>query len=276
MDLEYRAETRIKHERIHPKTAEICRLSVAANVVNFFQGRVLLNPEQALEFIDNQRISKGLPPLDPERESPLDEEIRLFIDQYGEGIGNLEFEGRRFMALPFWQDLVEAGFIIVPDHQLLYTDPKVPVRNELFYLPDDLVRRAVFEKEFSYQTFLDLYTFYLAYNGRIAEGHVDMVFDVMKVNGLDSIVLANFGTQGNEYPVAVPWNFFRNYLAFDWTTLALTDTSQLPNEQQVSEIMEKGNLDVGEINIFYGAFDVYYPKDKKAQLDAIRQKHHLI
>lgn len=275
MDLDYRAETRIRHERVHPKIGEICRLSVAANVVNFFQGRVLFDPEQALEVLNSQRVAKDLPPLDPEKESPLDEEIRLFVDQYGEGIGDLELEGRRFMNLSFWRDLVEAGFIIVPDHQMLYTDPKVLLRNELYYLPPELTRRAVFEEEFSYQTFLDLYTFYLTYNGRIAEGHVDMVFDIKEINGLDSVILANLATRGNEYPVAVPWNFFKNYLAFDWTTLALTDVSQLPSEQQVREIMETGNLDVGDINIFYGAFDIYYPKDRRGQLDAILVKHSL-
>ncbi|OGD70197.1 hypothetical protein A3A84_00390 [Candidatus Collierbacteria bacterium RIFCSPLOWO2_01_FULL_50_23] len=276
MDLEYRAETKIKHERIQPKIGEICRLSTAANIVNFFQGRVLFNPEQALEVIDRQRAIRGLPPFNSEKDSPLDEEIRSFIEQYAGGVGDLECEGRRFMNLSFWHDLVEAGFIIVPDHQMLYTDPKVLEKNDLFYLPADLVRRAVFEEEFSYQTFLDLYSFYFTYNGRIAEGHVDMVFDVINVNGLDSIVLANLGTRGNEYPVAVPWNLFRNYLAFEWTSPALTDLSQLPSEEQAYEIMEKGNLDVGEINIFYGSFDVYYPIAKRTELDDIRKRHQLI
>ncbi len=205
-----------------------------------------------------------------------DDEVNKFIDKYGGDVGSLMREGVGSLDLDFWRDLVQVGFLIIPDHQLLYSDPKDPSRTGFFHFSPELIEQAISEGGFSYQTFRQLYSQFLSRAGQIDEGHVDIIVGVRKINGIDCIILANSSAVRNGPPLAIPWNLFKNYLALDWSLPVITDIGQLPNEEQMQQIREKGSLDIGEANFFYGSYDIYYPKDRQRELDEILEKHHLI
>lgn len=273
MDLEYRGSHRLNLERVHPKRPNSCRLSICANTVNLFRGRPDLTPEAVLVDINSRRIANGGKVVNLDEEAIGDEEIESYIATNAEGVGLHYLEGPKAVNYTLWDALVDAGFAIVPDHQMIYSDPLTLLKSELNYLPPDLVRRLVHEEDFSYQTFLDLYSFFISRAGHFEEGHVDMVLDVTKVNGLDSVVLANFASKGNEFPLSVPWNFFKNYLSFDWYGPAIDSVDQLPDEATLKRIMAGEKIEFGGRNFFYASIEIYYPKDKKGELDAIIQAH---
>lgn len=276
MHLEYVGPLSIKHEWCRPNGSNGCRLFVATNVVNYFRGENILTTQLAFEIFERDRFARGLPSLNLDEVCLEDEEVDHFIDVYGGDIGDLPLEGRRFMDLSLWRDLIDAGFLIVPDHQMLYYDPKqTPKRTGLFHFSPDLVSRAVFEETFSYQTFRELYSQFISMTINLEEGHVDIVLDIREVNGVICIILANYTAGENVLPLAIPWNFFKNYLALDWSMPVLTDISELPSEVELAEIKELGSLDIGANNFFYGAFDIYHPKARRPELDAILARHHL-
>lgn len=273
MDLEYRQPLRINHERVQPIRENSCRLSVVANAINFFHGRRVFSPEMVLDIINSRRISAGSDPIDLDKEAVRDEEIEAFVRQNGEGVAVVSVEGACFANLALWDELVAAGFLIAPDHQMIYAEPPDYTRSHLFYFPENLLRRAVFEPEFSYQTFRDIYAFYISRAGFSEDGHVDLVFDVKNIDGLEAIVFANFGSKGNEHPYFVPWDFFRNYLFFDWNGPSIHDPSDFPDETGMEELFEKGTLEYKGRFFFYASMEVYYPEERKRQLDAILEKY---
>ncbi|MBI1871878.1 hypothetical protein HYS10_00480 [Candidatus Collierbacteria bacterium] len=269
MNLEYWGETRIKHERVQPKKPNFCRLSLTANAVNFFKGRLVFTPEQVLEIINEQRTKKGMAKADPDIDTLNDEEIENFVRDHGEGIETTSLDGGQYLNLALLDELIDAGFIIAPDHQMLYTDPLEPLKNNLGYLPLDLVRRLVYKEEFNHQTFIEFYSFFIARAGNLEEGHMDMVFDVARVNGIDSVILANLASKGNEYLLSVPWNLFKNYLCFDWFGAAVNDINQLPDAEGMKKLMTEGTFETNGRDFFYASLEIYYPKDKKDLLDKV-------
>lgn len=269
MDLEYRGELRIKHERIQPKKPNFCRLSLAANAINFFHGQSVFTPEQVLEILNEKRVKSGITKVDPDIDTLTDEEIENFVKEHGDGVRSITLEGARYMNFALWDGLIESGFIVAPDHQMLYSDPLNLQKNELNFLPLDLVRRLVSEGGFDYHTFLELYSLFIARAGYLDEGHLDMVFDVRKVNGINSVILANLASKGNEYPLAIPWHLLKNYLCFDWSGAQIDDVGQLPDEEGMKKLMTDGTLEYKSRDFFYGSLEIYYPKDKKEQLDAM-------
>ena len=156
------------------------------------------------------------------------------------------------------------------DHQLVYYDPLNPEKNEISYLPADLVRRLVHEPEFSYQTFTDLYRYYLNRAKAVSEGHVDIVLDLIKADGVDSIILANLASYGNEFLIKLPFNFYKNYLAFDWTNeKAITTINEFPTETEFRTLRNIGFLKTEQFQFLYGLMEIYYQTDRRGQLDQI-------
>lgn len=275
MHFEYDGPLRIKHARLHPKTPNSCRLSVVANATNYYSGQLLFTPERVLELINQHREETGEPIANLGQESLTDEEIRYFVLHHGQGMEQAAVEGRGTMSYSLWDELVANDFLIAPDHQMLYSDPRILLKNDILYLPADLRKRLIFETEFSYLTFQELYSYYIGLVGYLEEGHLDIVLDVRQVDGIPSIILSNLASKGNDFPAAVPWHFFANYLAFDWFGPGITDISELPDELGMKELFETGNHIRAGRNFFYGVLEIYHPKNRKWQLDAILAKHGL-
>lgn len=262
---EYLGKSRIEYERVHPKAPNSCRISVVANAINYYHGRMVYAPEQVLEIINFRRKVRGEALINPNNDTVTDEEIEFFIAHYGHGVEMKSVEGGRCMNPALWDELVANDFLIAPDHQMLYDYP----------IPGDLLFQLAAEREFSYQIFRELYSFVINQAKHLDEGHMDIVLDVRKVAGVDMVVLANLASRDNETPIAIPWHFLRNYLALDYVGATITDVSELPDEQGMRELFEKGDVDHAGRHFFYGGLEIYYPANKKDQLNAILAKYGL-
>lgn len=275
MDLDYFGESRIKLERVCPVRKNACRLSVATNTVNYFVGRKVLDTESAFIYFDQRRQRFGLPSLDLDRDVLMDEEIRSLYTEFCPGIGDCELSGLRAMDFSFWSDIVNAGFLIAPDHQMLYVDPKINVDKNFDYFPQDLVNRAINDPEYSYENFWNPYAYYLNYKGSIDEGHIDIVLDVLEHHGIKYVVLGNFDEVGNDHPIAVPWNLFRYYLPIDWAGPPIRRMTDFPNEAQYYQMMNTGSVDIGGNSLYFGTLDIYYPEAQRSLLEKFIDIHLL-
>ncbi len=277
MLLDYAGECRVKLDRVQPKRPNSCRLSVAANSLNFFNGSQRYTPEQVLEHINQSRLTRGKPLADLDQEAIGDEEVVEFLANHGQGVIFREIEGRKYLNWDLLVELISSNFIVVADHQLLYCDPTKRGPNTFSYIPPELLYRLMNDEQFSYQTFLDFQDFIIRLYGDIGNGHVDIVVDLKNIEGTDCIVFANLASYGNEYPVAIPWNLYCNYLAYDWGNgrgSFMRDISDLPNEEMLEQIKETGYLERGNMEYFYGCFEIYFPQERQTELDAILKKYN--
>jgi len=273
MLLDHHEACRIKLDRVQPKRPNSCRLSVAANAINFFAGTNVMSPERVLSRIDQYRQTKGLPPVDLNTEAVLDEEVHAFFKDYSPDIEMTDVYGERFLDVDFLEELLDAGCIIAADHLLLYCDPSWRSPNSLGYIPEDLLQRMLNE-EFTYQTFIEFQLFIAKLSGDISHGHVDIILDIKQVAGQKCLILANLASYGNEYPIAVPWDFYRHYLAFDWGGgLPMANPNILPDPDELSRLKEEGYLERDGLEFFHGGFEIYFPVAKKQELEAIIAKY---
>ena len=270
MNLDYQGPTQIKLDRVLPQSPNSCRLSVLANAINFYAGKKLFTPEAVLDDINSQRQAKGRFAVDLTKETLQDSEIDATLKRLAPTLSLIRVNGIKYLTPTLWKALLLKQFFLVINHQLVYYDPLNPLKNELNYLPTDLVRQLVHEPEFSYQTFTDLYRFYLHRAKAISEGHVDIVLDLVEIDGVDSIILANMASYGNEFLIKLPFNFYKNYLAFDWTNeKAITDVKELPPETEFNALRNIGFLKTGQFQFLYGLMEIYYPTDHRGDLDQI-------
>ncbi|MBI2310753.1 hypothetical protein HYU90_02965 [Candidatus Collierbacteria bacterium] len=270
MNLDYQGPTQIKLDRVLPKSPNSCRLSVLANAINFYAGKRLFTPEAVLEDINSQRQSKGESAVDLTKETLQDSEIGTTLKRLAPTLSLIRINGAKYLNLALWKALLGKQFFLVIDHQLVYYDPLHPEKNEIGYLPADLVKRLVYKPEFSYQTFTDLYRFYLHRAKAVSEGHVDIVLDLVEIDGVDSIILANMASYGNEFLIKLPFNFYKNYLAFDWTNeKAITAVNELPSETEFKILRNIGFLKTRQFQFLYGLMEIYYPTNRRGELDQI-------
>lgn len=270
MNLDYQGPTIIKLDRVLPRVPNSCRQSVLANAINFYAGKKLFTPEMVLDDINSQRQSKGLPAADLTKETLQDSEIDATLKRLAPDLSLIRVNGVKYLSPTLWKALLAKQFFLVIDHQLVYYDPLNPLKNELKYLPVDLVQHLVYQPEFSYQTFTDLYHYYIDRAKAVSEGHVDIVLDLIEVDGLDSIILANMASYGNEYLIKLPFNFYKNYLAFDWTNeKPITQIEELPTEDQFKTLRNIGFFKTGDFQFLYGLMEIYYPTDRRGKLDQI-------
>lgn len=270
MNLDYQGQTQIKLDRVLPKLPNSCRQSVLANAINFYAGEKLFTPEAVLADLNSQRKSKGIPVADLTKETLQDSEIDATLKRLAPTLSLIRVNGVRYLKPDLWKALIQKQFFLVIDHQLVYYDPLNPLKNEIGYFPPDLVRRLVHEPEFSYQTFTDLYRYYLDRAKAVSEGHVDIVLDLIEIDGVDSIVLANMASYGNESLIKLPFNFYKNYLAFDWTNeKPITRIEELPTEDQFKTLQNIGFFKTQGFQFLYGLMEIYYPTDRRGQLDQI-------
>ncbi len=270
MNLDYLGPTKIKLERVLPKSPNSCRLSVLANALNFYAGKRLFTPEEILGDINARRKTQGIAGVDLVKETLQDFEIDATLKRLTPTLSLIRTNGAKHLTSALWKALLAKQFFLVIDHQLVYYDPLNPLKNELNYLPTDLVQRLVHEPEFSYQTFTDLYRFYLHRAQAVSEGHLDIVLDLVNIDGVDSIILANMASYGNEFLIKLPFNFYRNYLAFDWTNEeSITNIGQLPTEREFKTLQNIGFLKIGKFQFLYGLMEIYYPTNRRGELDQI-------
>ncbi len=262
MDFFYKGKTKLRLRRYQPHRKNTCYLAVAVNAVNYFRGQEQFTTEKALEEIDKWRLEEGKPPLDLDIDCLTDDEFKRLLVQYGGGIFGVEFEGKEFLRQDLWRAFVEAGFILVIDHQMLYADPKAETKKNLNYLPKSIARKAVSDPNFSYKNLIDLYKFIIDYRGALDEGHEDIVLDVKKINGEECVVLGNFMPEANESPVFVPWNFFCNYLTFSVIGDAPKNIAELPDEKGFIESLSDGETKTANGSWLYGWYGVYFPQGK--------------
>jgi len=270
VNLDYKGPTQIKLDRVLPKSPNSCRLSVLANAINFYAGEKLFTPETVLDDINSQRKSKGIPAADLTKEALQDSEIDATLKRLASTLSLIRVNSARYLNSSLWKSLLEKQFFLIINHQLVYYDPLNPEKNEIGYLPTDLVKRLVNVPEFSYQTFTDLYRYYLHRAKAVSEGHVDIVLDLIEVDGVDSIILANMASYGNEFLIKLPFNFYKNYLAFDWTNeKAITAVNELPTETEFKALRSIGFLKTDNFQFLYGLMEIYYPTNRRGQLDQI-------
>lgn len=270
MNLDYQGPTQIKLDRVLPQVPNSCRQSVLANAINFYAGEKLFAPEAVLADINSQRQSKGQSVADLTKETLQDSEIDATLKRLAPTLNLIRVNGAKYLKTDLWKTLIQKQFFLVIDHQLVYYDPLNPEKNEISYLPADLVKRLVYEPEFSYQTFTDLYRYYLHRAKAVSEGHVDIVLDLIDIDGVDSIVLANMASYGNEFLIKLPFNFYKNYLAFDWTNeKPITRIEELPTEAQFKTLRNIGFLKTDDFQFLYGLMEIYYPTDRRGELDQI-------
>ncbi|MBI2326554.1 hypothetical protein HYU91_04180 [Candidatus Collierbacteria bacterium] len=270
MNLDYKGLTQIKLDRVLPKSPNSCRLSVLANAINFYAGEKLFTPETILEDINFQRQSKGKSAVNLTKETLQDVEIDATRIRLAPNLSVIRVNGAKYLNPALWKALLEKQFFLIIDHQLVYYDPLNPEKNEIGYLPTDLVKRLVNVPEFSYQTFTDLYRYYLHRAKAVSEGHVDIVLDLVEVDGVESIILSNMASYGNEFLIKLPFNFYKNYLAFDWTNeKAITAVNELPTETEFKALQNIGFLKNDNFQFLYGLMEIYYPIDGRGELDQI-------
>lgn len=272
MNLDYLGTTQIKLDRVLPKSPNSCRLSVLANAINFYAGKKLFTPEEILDDINIQRKTQGMAEADLTKEALRNHEIDGSLKKLAPNLSVIRVNGIKYLNLNLWKTLLSRQFFLVINHQLVYYDPLNPLKNEIGYLPPDLVKRLVHEPKFSYQTFVDLYRYYLDRAQAVSEGHVDIVLDLVEIDGVDSIILANMASYGNEYLIKLPFNFYKNYLAFDWTNeKPITRIEELPTEAQFETLRNIGFFKTDDFQFLYGLMEIYFPTDRRGQLD-----HHLV
>lgn len=277
MNLDHLGDCRINLERVQPKRPNSCRLSVAANAINFYHGRTLLTPEAVLEEINGHRAGRDLPPINLDEVAVSDEEIHEFFDRGGYGVNLREISGIRALDWDFLLRLLDSEFVPAASHQLLYSDPSRHALNSLSYIPPELLFRLINDQQFSYQTFLDLQTFIAQLAGDLGHGHMDIVMDLKDHEGTPTLVLANLASYGNEHPVAIPWNLYRHYLAFDWGGgMPVEDISVLPDPELLKSLMDSGYVIRNGIEYFYGCFEIYHPVDRANELDALIKSRGII
>ncbi len=270
VNLDYQDPTQIKLDRVLPKSPNSCRLAVLANAINFYGGEKLFTPEAVLDDINSQRKSKGMPSADLTKETLQNTEIDATLKELAPNLSLIRISGLRNLNPDLWKDLLSGQFFFVINHQLVYYDPLNPLKNELNYLPADLVKRLVYEPEFSYRAFTDLYRFYLHRAKAISEGHLDIVLDLVNIDGVDSIILANMASYGNEFLIKLPFNFYKNYLAFDWTNEdPIVDIGQLPTETEFNALRNIGFLRIANFQFLYGLMEIYYPTNRRGELDQV-------
>lgn len=270
MNLDYQGPTQIKLDRVLPKFPNSCRQSVLANAINFYAGKKLFTPEMVFDDLNSQRNTNGLPAADLTKETLQDSEIDATLKRLAPNLGLIRVNGAKYLCPTLWKALLAKQFFLVIDHQLVYYDPLHPLKNELKYLPLDLVQHLVYQPEFSYQTFIDLYRYYLHRAEAVSEGHVDIVLDLVEADGVDSIILANMASYGNEFLIKLPFNFYKNYLAFDWTNeKPITRIEELPTEVQFKTLRNIGFFKNNEFQFLYGLMEIYYPTNRRGQLDQI-------
>lgn len=270
MNLDYTVTTKINLDRALPRFPNSCRQSVLANAINFYAGKKLFTPEDILEDINLQRRTKNIPPADLTKESLLDIEIDVCLKRKAPELSVIRVNGAKYLNTDLWKKFLEKKFILVANHQSLYCDPLNYIRIQIDYLPPDLVSRLVYEPEFSYQTFVDLYKFYLDRANSLDEGHVDIVLDLINVDGIDCAILANLSSTGNEFLIRLPFNFYKNYLAFDWVNQkTITKIGELPSENEFKSLKNIGFLDNNNFQFIYGQIEIYYPTVRRGELDRI-------
>lgn len=217
MNLDYSGSTKIKLDRALPSKKNLCRVTVLANVLNFYADQKLFTPEKILDEINAHLAQDNQLPIDTDLDSVQDSQSDDCLHRNAPDLSVIRVTGEKYLDISLWRQLIDKGFLLVANHQQLYYDPLSPADgNSLAYLPADLAKRLIYEPNFSYQTFTDLYRFYLDRNKRIIEGHVDIVLDLITFEGLDFIILANLSSTGNKSFAKIPFNFYRNHLAFDW------------------------------------------------------------
>lgn len=256
-------------ELVQPKRPNSCRLSVAANVINYYSDRPVVTPEEVLGFIDDSRVLQGLQPTDLAGDPVSDEEIDTFLKDHSGGISRHELRGKKFLDWGLLNGLISSGFVLSANHLLLYSDPSAHALNSFSYLPADLLSRLIEDNNFTYQTFVEFQQFAAGLTGDLENGHLDIILDLIEIEGVRYIVLANLASYGNDYPVAIPWDFYRHYLAFDWGGDLPIGISKLPDELTLSRLMENGYLERDGLEYFYGCLEIYYPADRKDELDRI-------
>lgn len=270
MNLDYVSGTSIKLKRCFPLHPNYCRQTVVANAINFFHKHQVYTPEEVLVLINKERANHGIPEANLNSESLTDEEIDTFVSKHGQGITLKRVFGGKYLDTSLWRQLVDHQFILVPDHQSLYTDPLNPSRNELSYLPPDLLDRLVASKEFSYKNLIDLYTFFINRAGKLDDGHVDVVLDFKPVNNRESVILANLVSTGHEPLMALPWHLYKNYLSIDWTTQKpITRIDSFPSQFDFLRLVKNGHLTANGYDFIYGALEIYFPVDRRNQLDKL-------
>lgn len=270
MTLDYTGPTTIKLDRVLPKFPNSCRQSVLANAINYLTGTKSHTPESVLAEINRQRSQLGKNPIDLSKETLEDLEIDSALHTLAPELSVIRLNGDRYIDLILWRQLLDKQFILVSDHQMIYTDPLNLEKNEINYIPEPIRTTAVIDPKFNYQTLLDLYDFYLSRAGLLSEGHVDLVLETFREDDLDYLVLANMASFGNEKLIKVPFNFFKNYLTFDWhDEKPIKSTSDLPTAQQMKQLQQFGFLQTPNFSFVLGQIEIYYQTSRRSELDQI-------
>ncbi len=268
--LYYYGAVRLNIDRVQPGSDFFCRLSVLANVLNFFSGQKLYSPEQVLELINQDRAVESKTLINPQSDTVSDEDVRFFIDRYGEGLAVTELAGSKFLQLDLWDELISAGFIIAPNHQLFYWEPSDVINTTIAYFPKDLLDEISKIDHFSYPLFRRLMQHYFNLVGEIDTGHYDLVLDVKPIEGVPSLILANLSPyEDTVYPLQLPWGFFI-HTAFDGDPIK--EMALLPDETEMVQLLSLGKSEKADATYYYGAFEIFYPKEQRQVLEQILLK----
>lgn len=259
MLLDYQSSTTIHLDRIQPQNPNSCRVSVLANAINFYT-KAAITPEEILQKLKVDVQKQTI------QDSQLDDYLRVYFPQ----LSLLRLTGKQYMSAPLWKNILKNQFILIINHQLLYTDPLNLRYNELSYLPQVLVKSAVENPEFSYRTFLQLYSFYLSRAKILNEGHMDLVLDLTNIKGREYVILANMASVGNENLIKIPFDFFVNYLCFDWLNeSAISTVEDLPNETEMTQLRQFGFVKTKNFDFILGQIEIIYPISRRNELDQI-------
>ena len=271
MSLYYEGETRVRLELVQPKFDYSCRFNVVANALNFFAKSRIYTPELVLYLINQDRSEAGQSSFVLEIDTLTDEELASFIKRHCKGMAVKEMMGLKGLDFALWNDLLEAGFIIAPNHQLFYWEPPEANNTSISYFPPELIEIISTINKFSYPIFRQLFQSYFNIEGEINTGHYDIVLDVRDVNRVPSVILANLSPyDDNCHPISLPWGFFL-HTTFDGDPIK--DMAFFPVEEQMRELLASGRINLGPATYFFGSFEIFFPIDKKSELDQIISKY---
>ncbi|OGC50826.1 hypothetical protein A2716_02215 [candidate division WWE3 bacterium RIFCSPHIGHO2_01_FULL_40_23] len=271
LDFKHKVKPAIKLKRSLPQTPELCKLSVYANALNFLGFKAKfgteLTPESLLIKVNKERKSNGRKPINPFKNIIPTSDLEQFFKQCNLGL-HKDFSGAKYMNFDLWKKLVNNKFLIAPDHQELYLEPQIEKLYKL--LPPNVLKTVISGQNFSYKSFIEFYDFTIRYYGPIDEGHVDIVVDLFKENGIKYVVFANLNSVNNKEHVKVPWNLFSKYLSLDWGGLKkIKDTSVLPSKKEMIKLRKEGELSKDGFEFSYGLFEVFYKKEQEETLHKI-------
>lgn len=256
--LYYRGKTLVDLKRVFPRSANMCKLSVYANVLNHFgykkkYGR-LITPEKLLIAINYRRKRQGLSKLDVNRNiiptsNLIDyaQSTKLLNIKVYKGIENLD--------KMYFKSILADGGIIGAYHMMIYENPK--------FIKNPVISKISKDEKFNYKNLKLLVKETIKEYGPFDLGHIDSVLDIRNIKGTDYIIFANTNSVDNKFPIKIPWNLYKNYLSWDWySQYNLSSEKDIPSKRDFNILRNKGYLRKKGYEFVSGMHEIYLPKVK--------------